>query len=201
MQLLGCQLLSPNSEETCSFDYLNEIVQAFSAETTGLGFITTAITLVISVYLLFCAWYGNQKLGVRFVFYSYSPMSPRETLYNNICYNVFLVNLWSAAIIQLMIQMFKTSISDINSAMNQTAWHELFYNNINSLYFHRTMYKWSIFIYMTLGISVLYLIYTFVYPSDLVAVMRMNEKKIQSLNKYRDQLGLEKKDPLLANKY
>jgi hypothetical protein len=198
---VGCQLLSPNTEETCSFDYLNEIVKAFSDEDVGLGFITTAITLVISVYLLFCAWYGNQKLGVRFVVYSYSPMSARETLYNNICYNVFLVNLWSAAIIQLMIQMFKTSISDVNNSGNQTAWHELFYNNINTLYFHKSVYKWSIFIYMTLVISLLYLIYTSFYPSDLVAVMRMNEKKIQSYNKYRDQLGLEKKDPLLANKY
>jgi hypothetical protein len=175
---------------------LNEIVSSLSNEDVGLGFFTTAITFFLSVYLLICAWYGNQKLGIRFVVYTYSPMSPRETLYNNICYNVFLINVWSAAIVQLLIQIFKTSLSDINASGDQSAWHNLFYENINNLYFHGAMYKYSVFIYMTLVVAFVYLIYTFLYPKDLEAVMKMNENKIKSYNKYKDQLVVDKNDSI-----
>lgn len=125
-------------------------------------------------------------------------MSSRETLYNSICYNVFLINLWSAAIVQLMIQIFKTSLSDINASGDRSAWHNLFYDNISKLYFHGAVYKYSVFIYMTLGVAFIYLIYMFMYPKDLEAVMRMNESKIKSYNKYKDKdnMLVEKNDSI-----
>jgi len=90
VQLFGCQVLSSGDDEHCSYEFLSTIIDALSRQSVGLGFVSTAIFLLFSVYLLFCAFYGNQKLGIRFVIYTYCPVSPKETFFNNICYNVFL---------------------------------------------------------------------------------------------------------------
>lgn len=71
VQLVGCQLIMPSDEERCAYDYLNTFIKLLSRDSVGLGFITTAIILIFSVYLLLCAYYGNFKLGVRFVIYTY----------------------------------------------------------------------------------------------------------------------------------
>lgn len=184
-------MLAPNSEEECSYDFFNIIVSNLSDASVGLGFITTAIILLLSVYLLYCAWYGNQKLGIRFVIYTYSPISPRETLYNNICYNVFLCNLWSTAIIQLLIQAFKKTLTKIDST-----WYHIFYERINNLAFHHSMYKYSVYIYGTLAISFAYLIYTILSPSDLKSVIRQNERKMKTYMKFKEQL-IGNKEPLV----
>ena len=194
VQLLGWQLLSAEDIEGCSYDFLSTIVRNLSDESVGLGFISTGIILFLSVYLLLWAWYGNQKLGIRFVIYTYAPISSRETLYNNICHNVFLLNLWSAAITQLLIQAFKQSISE----GGDTAWHEIFFNHINKFYFHRSMYKYSIFIYMTLFISLIFLIYMIISPSDLKVVLKKNQNWMKSYATNRDsKAGI--KEPLVEN--
>lgn len=82
-----------------------------------------------------------------------------------------------------MIQTFKTTLSAKNSA-----WHRIFYDKINKLAFHSTLYKYSVFIYATLAISVLYLIYTIMYPSDLTSVLKQNEKKMTTYSKFKEQL-------------
>eukprot|EP00345_Euplotes_harpa_P009513 CAMPEP_0168347512 /NCGR_PEP_ID=MMETSP0213-20121227/19054_1 /TAXON_ID=151035 /ORGANISM="Euplotes harpa, Strain FSP1.4" /LENGTH=286 /DNA_ID=CAMNT_0008356655 /DNA_START=591 /DNA_END=1451 /DNA_ORIENTATION=- len=183
VQLVGCQLIQPNEETQCSYQFFNTVIDTFSKQDVGLGFITTGIILLLSIYLLYCAHYGNTKLGLRFVIYTYSPLSPKETLYNCICYNVFLWNLWSAAIIQLLISAFKKTLTDLP----QSAWLRIFYGNINGLSFHHTMYKQSIFIYMTLGISLLYFIYIFLSPSDVKFVLKSNEKKMKVYAKYKNK--------------
>ena len=112
--------------------------------------------------------------------YTYSPLSPKETLYNCICYNVLLWNLWSTAIIQLLISAFKQTLSNINST-----WYDIFYNKINKLAFHKTMYTNSIFIYFTLAIALLYLVYTIMSPDDLKFVLKTNEKKMKTYAKFK----------------
>ena len=101
--------------------------------------------------------------------------------------------MWSAAIVQLMVQAFKETIS---ARPPETAWHDIFYNNIQHLSVHNTMYKYSIFIYMTLGVSLVWLLYSIVYPSDLKAILRMNERKMKSYTKFKE--GLKgKEEPLM----
>mmetsp|Transcript_8556 Transcript_8556/g.7581 ORF Transcript_8556/g.7581 Transcript_8556/m.7581 type:complete len:122 (+) Transcript_8556:1101-1466(+) len=121
-------------------------------------------------------------------------MSPRETLYNNICHNVALLNLWSAAIIQLLIQAFKKTISE----GEDTVWHRIFYENINNFYFHRTMYKYSIFIFMTLAVSLVFLIYLILNPSDTKVVFKRNQGWMKELmNENMDKTAIE--EPLVEN--
>lgn len=84
VQLVGCQFLEPSKKEECSFKFFNTVIQGLSKESTGLGFITTAIIFLLSCHLTYSAFYGNVKLGLRFVIYTYAPLTPKETLYNNI---------------------------------------------------------------------------------------------------------------------
>jgi len=84
VQLVGCQLLEPSNPDNCKFKFFNTIIDSLSKQSTGLGFITTAIILLLSCHLTFSAFYGNSKLGLRFVIYTYAPLTPKETLYNNI---------------------------------------------------------------------------------------------------------------------
>ena len=69
IQLVGCQLLKSDDDGEWKFKFLNTIIDALSKKETGLGFITTGIIFLLSVYLLYCAHYGNTKLGLRFVIY------------------------------------------------------------------------------------------------------------------------------------
>lgn len=84
VQLVGCQLIDPSKKEECSFKFFNTVINSLSKESTGLGFITTAIIFLLSCHLTYSAFYGNVKLGLRFVIYTYAPLTPKETLYNNI---------------------------------------------------------------------------------------------------------------------
>lgn len=175
VQLIGCQFIEPSKVDSWKFKFLNSLIDAFSKESVGLGFLTTAFFFLLSCHLTYSAFYGNTKLGLRYGIYTYAPLTPKETLYNNICYNVFLINLWSAAIVQLLIQAFKNTLKSQNST-----WFDIFYNKIDKLSFHKTMYDDSIFIYITLSVSALFFLYQFLYPDDLQFVLKSVDKKKKS---------------------
>jgi hypothetical protein len=91
-----------------------------------------------------------------------------------------------------LIHLFKSTLVELGSA-----WYRIFYGKINHLTFHKWMYTYSVFLYMTFGVSLLYFIYTFLYPNDLKSVLRMNEKKMKSYNKYKELAA--NKQPLMDN--
>ena len=186
VQILACQVLEPSNTTECKFSFLNSMIQTFSKESVGLGFLTTGIIFLLSCHLTFSAFYGNQKLGLRFSIYTYAPLTLGETLFNNICYNVLLVNLWSAAIIQLLIQCFKKVLQEEN-----TQWSQTYYGEIRLLSFHKEMYKNSIFIYMMFAVSFLFLIYQFIYPDDLQYVLKSVDRKKNAYNTIQGRTGTE----------
>jgi len=93
---------------------------------------------------------------------------------------------------QLLIQAFKKVLTDQDST-----WFKIFFEKINNLVFHQTMYKNSIFIYMTLAVSLIYLIYAIISPSDFKSIKRQNEKKIISYNKFKDKMK-DNQQPLMT---
>ncbi len=44
---------------------------------------------------------------MRFYFPTFYPMIPNETLFNGLCYNIILVNLWTTALIQLSVSVLR----------------------------------------------------------------------------------------------
>ena len=81
----------------CRHEFLSKILTPLSSN--GWSIVSTTIFLVLFGTMLYGAYMGNRKLGMRFYFPTFYPMIPNETLFNGLCYNIILVNLWTTALI------------------------------------------------------------------------------------------------------
>ena len=57
-------------------------------------------------YFFFCATKGNVKLGMRFLFITFYPIKAKETFVTSFFANCMIMNLYSVAVTQLVVQCF-----------------------------------------------------------------------------------------------
>jgi hypothetical protein len=84
--------------------FLNDML--FKMQNSPVFFFTIVVFVVIGYYILFSATQGNVKLGVRFFFISFYPIKEKETFINSFFANCMLMNLYSVAATQFMVQCF-----------------------------------------------------------------------------------------------
>ena len=70
------------------------------------GFMATISFTLIALYLLWCAFKGNVKFGLRCFCFTFFPLVPNETFMNSFLFNALLMNLWTVALIQFCSQIF-----------------------------------------------------------------------------------------------
>ena len=94
--------------------FLNDLVERL--EISPLGFLSTVIMIAMGLFLCIAALNGNIKLGLRFFFVSFYPVVPKETFVNAFMANCMVMNLWMAALIQLMNVLFRGYMRGTQSA-------------------------------------------------------------------------------------
>lgn len=85
-------------------------------ETLGLGFLSTGVFTVLSIYLVVAVVQGNVKFGLKIpFFFTIHPMKQNETLMNSMLHNVWLMLATAVGIVQLLSATF-TQYARLSSA-------------------------------------------------------------------------------------
>jgi hypothetical protein len=86
--------------------FLNNLVEYL--EGSRVGFLGTLSFLTFCGYLFAAAHRGNTKIGQRFFFINFYPTLPRETFISGFFANCIMTNIWSFAVLQFCVQLFRT---------------------------------------------------------------------------------------------
>ena len=168
----------------CKHEFLSKILIPLSEN--GWSMISTFIFLAFFGTMLYGAYMGNRKFGMRFYFITYYPMIQNETLFNGLCYNIILLNLWTTAIVQLSVSVLRewmctgqeeggcNGSSDIGfdpseKFKGRTAAYVIWNHKIRTMIIHRWFYDNNVFIYMMLACFVIATLYLLIRPDDMKA--------------------------------
>jgi LMBR1 domain-containing protein 1 len=140
-------------EPTFSSTFLNGIFTAF--EGPGLYPVGVALFGTFNLYLLLCVVKGCLKFGMRiFIFFSIHPMKEKSTPLNSILFNVLMVLISSATVVQFSQQAFADYARLTDADV-------IFAAQIKYLTFYSFFFENNIFLYALLGWFVLCIIYLF----------------------------------------
>mmetsp|Transcript_1719 Transcript_1719/g.1627 ORF Transcript_1719/g.1627 Transcript_1719/m.1627 type:complete len:415 (+) Transcript_1719:234-1478(+) len=141
--------------------FLNALLEKL--ENSSASFLATLLFSFIGFYLMFCTIKGNVKLGMRFFFFTFYPMVPKETFVNAFFFNALLINVWMFSLIQFMVVLFSEYVrkSDISLIFEVQITHMRFYS-----YFM----KYNVFIYILTGIICTSILYFILRPSERINV-------------------------------
>lgn len=134
--------------------FLNALFEAF--EGPGLYPVGVALFGAFSLYLLLCVIKGCLKFGMRiFIFFSIHPMKRQATPLNSILFNVLIMMISSATVVQFAQEAF-------SDYARLTEADVMFAAQIKYLKFYSFFFKNNVFIYTLLGWFVLSLIFLLV---------------------------------------
>ena len=71
------------------------------------GFCASILLVIIGWYLMAATQKGVTKLGMRFFFMDFYPITPKETFVNAFFANCLAMNLWCLAITHFMVDLFR----------------------------------------------------------------------------------------------
>jgi hypothetical protein len=91
-----CYLVVFNQFKVSSQPFFNNMLAMM--EDSVMSFAAIPIFLLMGYYFLFCAHKGNIKLGMRFLFVTFYPVSPKETYVSSFFANCIVMNLYSVAV-------------------------------------------------------------------------------------------------------
>mmetsp|Transcript_44748 Transcript_44748/g.32779 ORF Transcript_44748/g.32779 Transcript_44748/m.32779 type:complete len:194 (+) Transcript_44748:306-887(+) len=152
--------------------FLNELLEKL--EDSSASFFATVLLAFMGYYMMLCAIKGNVKVGMRFFFFTFYPMVPKETFVNAFFFNALLINVWMFALVQFIVQMFSEYVrkSDISLIFEVQVTHMRFYN-----YF----IKYKVFVYILLGVICTSILYFILRSSERITVgKQIKEKDLQA---------------------
>lgn len=129
---------------------------------------------------------GNIKFGLRiFLCWALHPMKKNETYMNSFLFNVMLILIASVSVTQFCVGAFQdyTSMTDIDL---------IFSTQIKYLKFFNYFFRYHIFEYTLLGITLLSTIYLLCRPNDINSVKKLleeRESKKMSLTKHENSIN------------
>jgi len=154
--------------------FLNELFEAF--ESTGVYPLGVAFFAAFTLYLLLCVVKGCLKFGMRiFFFFSIHPMRHEATPLNSILFNVELMLITSAAVVQFSQQAFADYARLTDADV-------IFAAQIKYMKFFRYFFENNVFIYTLLIWFLLTLIYLFAKPKDQSGVIKFDKKKDKKMS-------------------
>lgn len=149
--------------------FLNALLEAF--ESPGLYPVGVALFATFNLYLLLCVVKGCMKFGLRIaIFFSIHPMRFQATPLNSILFNVLMLLISTASVVQFGTQAFADYARLTDADV-------IFSAQINHLAFYSFFFDNNIFIYTLLVWSVLTLIYLLCKgPRDSSSAKRRKRK-------------------------
>eukprot|EP00927_Polykrikos_kofoidii_P085490 TRINITY_DN9316_c1_g1_i1.p1 TRINITY_DN9316_c1_g1~~TRINITY_DN9316_c1_g1_i1.p1 ORF type:complete len:527 (+),score=81.84 TRINITY_DN9316_c1_g1_i1:163-1743(+) len=164
--------LTPDNKPVTIF--LNALLSVL--ESTGFYPIPVSVFAVFTLYLLLCVVRGCLKFGMRvFFLFSIHPMRRQSTPLNSILFNVEMVLISSAAVVQFAQQAFADYARLTDADV-------IFAAQIKYMSFYRFFFQNNIFIYLLLAWFLVSLIYLLVRPRD-TPIVQLDNKGTQSLQK------------------
>jgi LMBR1 domain-containing protein 1 len=112
-------------------------------------FLSTTMFALLALYLLWCTIKGNIKFGLRFFCITFFPMRPNETFLSSLIFNVFMINVWSFALIQYLTLNFSMFARNTDAFLIfivqvENAWfYKFFYSN--------NLFTWVLIIWIILA--------------------------------------------------
>lgn len=165
--------------------FLNAFFEAF--EGPGLYPIGVALFGTFTLYLLLCVVKGCLKFGMRiFIFFSIHPMKCKGTPLNSILFNVLMVLISSATVVQFAQEAF----SDYARLTDADV---IFAAQIKYLTFYSFFFENNVFIYALLGWFLLTLIFLLVRGPRDHEGRRRKSKKSKDKNGKKDSKDKDKK--------
>lgn len=129
-----CYLVVFNQFKVSSQPFFNNMLAMM--EDSVMSFAAIPIFLLMGYYFLFCAHKGNIKLGMRFLFVTFYPVKPKETYVSSFFANCIVMNLYSVAVTQFVVQCFAQYMIGTAAAkiwivqvQHMQVWSWLFTNN------------------------------------------------------------------------
>lgn len=142
--------------------FLNELFTSF--ESSGLYPVGVALYAVFNFYLLYCVVKGCMKFGMRVAFlFSIHPMRAKATPLNSILFNVEMVLISSAALVQFSQTCFKDYARLTDADV-------IFSAQIRYLHFYGFFFENNVFIIIILTFFLIALIYLLARPRDQASV-------------------------------
>jgi len=154
--------------------FINVMFAAF--ESSGLFPLGVALFATFTLYLLLCVVKGCLKFGMRIVFlFAIHPMRHKSTPLNSILFNVEMVLISSAAVVQFS----QVAFADYARLTDADI---IFSAQIKYMSFYSWFFQNNVFIYMLLGWFLLTLLYLLIRPRDTSDV-KFDEKADKKLAK------------------
>mmetsp|Transcript_30550 Transcript_30550/g.81037 ORF Transcript_30550/g.81037 Transcript_30550/m.81037 type:complete len:520 (+) Transcript_30550:3-1562(+) len=151
-------IILPHLDPNISVPFLGAIFSA--CESSGAYPVGVALFAVFSLYLLLCVVKGCLKFGMRFFFVlSIHPMRRQGTPLNSILFNVEMVLLSSAAVVQFTQTAFKDYARLTDADV-------IFSAQIKYMSFYSYFFENLVFIYMLMAFWLIALVYLLVRPRD-----------------------------------
>ena len=119
--------------------------------------------IVIGWYLMACTAKGMTKLGMRFFFMNFYPMKPKETFVNALFANNLCLNLYTFAIVHLMVELFRGYMRNTEIAL-------MFQVNIKHVWMFRWFWERNFFIVWMIVWYFISLIYFILKPYEKIEV-------------------------------
>lgn len=154
-------------DDSIRIEFLDAIFAA--CESSGLYAFGVALFAVFNIYLLVCVVKGCLKFGMRvFFLFSIHPMRYQATPLNSILFNVEMLLISSAAVVQFS----QTAFADYARLTDADV---IFSAQIKYMTFYSYFFEHNVFIYMLLGWFVLALIYLLLRPKDTSGEVKFNK--------------------------
>lgn len=83
-------------------------------------FVSVILYIGLSMYLLYCAFLGNYKLGLRFYLPTFYPITKNETFMGGMLFSCWLGMIWCFTLLQFLTQNLETYMlyTDVNMMFN-----------------------------------------------------------------------------------
>jgi len=168
------KILVPQIDSRIHVEFIDAIFSA--CEGSGIYPLGVALFALFTFYLLICVVKGCLKFGMRLFFlFSIHPMKRQGTPLNSILFNVEMVLITSAAVVQFAQTAF-------SSYLRLTASDIIFSAQVKYMSFFKFFFERNIFIYALLGWFLLTTLYLLIRPRESAA-FKPNKKVDSQLAK------------------
>lgn len=151
--ILLYQLVKPFGRPATPF--LNNVLDWLISK--QVEFVAAIIFILLTFYMLICAFKGNAKLGLRCFCMSLYPLNVNETYMNAFCFNAMLCNIWGMSMLQFMCDTFEQYVRGSDA-------HLIFNVFLKYMYFYEYFYRYNIFLIALLVWILICTVYFIIRP-------------------------------------
>jgi len=160
--------------------FFNSVLSAFDK---GFPPASTLLIFLLTCHLLFSAMAGAFSLGTRIFFINVHQMEVGKTLLNSFFFNAGLVLLLTLPLVQFL--------SDAFASYGQHSETAVFGTQFRSIDGFQTLYKYNVFLFLMLSMSLLSLLYFCFCPNRAAQTKLLSKKLKENIKKRPERREIE----------